>query len=476
VSVDETMKSRLNWNALLAEKRLRELLGGSKSTKVAGDSRSEYERDRDRTVYSSPIRRLSGKTQVFPLDPSDFIRTRLMHSVEVSTVAEGLTTQAFRQVVKKNREKLSRGQLAAISKIAETCGLLHDLGNPPFGHAGELAIASWFKCTKKGRKAIEDLDAPKRQKAQDFLKFEGNAQTLRIVTNTHLLSHSYGLNLTCATISAVRKYLAPSHKANKDSKWHEMKKPGYFVSEEKLLEKVSKLTGTESYRHPITFLVEAADDIVYSVVDLEDSVKKGLLRSEDLIGELKKRCEGSSVLKEAFESTDKQMENAPEALESSDRPQAFRVNAISAMVRAVVEVFDKRYDEIMNGNYHAELIYDEDCKAKSFVTACKELLRDRVFCNNEVLRLEVRGRRVIHDLMDLFWEGAQTYIRDRKTHTKTYGGKLYLLISENYRELFERRLKAREDQVYCAAQLVTDYIAGMTDGFACKLHQDLMNG
>ena len=106
------MKSRLNWNALLAEKRLRELLGGSKSTKVAGDSRSEYERDRDRTVYSSPIRRLSGKTQVFPLDPSDFIRTRLMHSVEVSTVAEGLTTQAFRQVVKKNREKLSRGQLA----------------------------------------------------------------------------------------------------------------------------------------------------------------------------------------------------------------------------------------------------------------------------------------------------------------------------------------------------------------------------
>jgi dGTPase len=475
VSVYETMKSRLKWDTLLAEKRLRELLGGSKSTKVAGESRSEYERDRDRTVYSSPVRRLIRKTQVFPLDPSDFIRTRLMHSVEVSTVAEGLTTQAVRDVI-KNREKLSQEQLEAISKVAETCGLLHDLGNPPFGHAGELAIASWFECTENGRKTIADLGGAKRQKAQDFLKFEGNAQTLRIVTNTHLLSHSYGLNLTCAAISAVRKYVAPSHKADKDSKWHEMKKPGYFVSEEKLLEKVSKLTGTEGCRHPITFLVEAADDIVYSVVDLEDSVKKGLLRSGDLIEELMQRCGGSSVLKETLERTDKQMENAPKTLEPSEYPQAFRVNAISAMVRAVVEVFDRHYDEIMNGSYHDELIYDKDCRASSFVNACKELLRDRVFCNDEVLRLELRGRQVIHDLMKLFWEGAETYLNDRKTHTKTYGGKLYLLISGNYRELFEQRLKAGEDQVYCAVQLVTDYIAGMTDGFACKLHQDLMNG
>ena len=119
MSVNENMKSRLDWNALLAEQRLRELLGGSKSTKVARESRTEYERDRDRTVYSSPIRRLIRKTQVFPLDPSDFIRTRLMHSVEVSTsTSEGLTSQSVRDVIKK-KEELSTEQLDAIAKIAE---------------------------------------------------------------------------------------------------------------------------------------------------------------------------------------------------------------------------------------------------------------------------------------------------------------------------------------------------------------------
>jgi dGTPase len=153
------MKRRLNWDALLLDRRLRELLGGSTSTKVSGESRSEYERDRDRTVYSSPIRRLIRKTQVFPLDANDLIRTRLMHSVEVSTVAEGLTTQAVRDVIKK-KEKLSAEQLEAISKIAETCGLLHDLGNPPFGHAGELAIASWFECTEAGRGIFLTSAAP----------------------------------------------------------------------------------------------------------------------------------------------------------------------------------------------------------------------------------------------------------------------------------------------------------------------------
>jgi dGTPase len=469
------MGNRLKWDALLAEQRLRELLGGSKSTKVARESRTEYERDRDRTVYSSPIRRLIRKTQVFPLDPSDFIRTRLMHSVEVSTVAEGLASQSARDVIKK-KEKLSTEQLDAIGKIAETCGLLHDLGNPPFGHAGELAIASWFESTEPGTKIINDLGGANRQKAQDFLKFEGNAQGLRIVTNTHLLAHSHGLNLTCATISGLRKYLASSDKADKKSKLHEMTKPGYFESEEKLLKEVSKSTGTDGCRHPITFLVEAADDIVYSVVDLEDAVKKGLLRSGDMIQELNERCGSSSVLKETIERTKEQMKNAPKILEHSDYPQAFRVNSISEMVRAVVEIFDRRYEEIMNGTYHGELIYDKDCRGGSFVTACKDLLRDRVFRNDEVLRLEVRGRQVIHDLMKLFWEGAQSYLKDQETHTKTYGGKLYLLISANYRELFEQRLKAGEDEIYCAVQLVTDYVAGMTDGFACKLHQDLMNG
>ncbi len=470
------MRSTTNpWANLLTDKRIREVLSGVKSTKVAGESRSEYERDRDRTVYSSPVRRLIRKTQVFPLDPNDLVRARLVHSLEVAAVAEGLASQVARDVISK-RESLTHAQCSAIAKIAETCGLLHDTGNPPFGHAGELAIASWFESTIGGKNAVRDLGGTTSQMAQDFLKFEGNAQTLRIATNSYLLGHSNGLNLTCATTSALRKYLGPSHQANIKSKRHELKKPGFFLSEAQILASVDKVTGTKGHRHPITYLVEAADDIAYSVIDLEDAVKKGLLGPKEIVEELSVRCKGSRVLKEALKGTDTQLKNAPKALEHSDFPQAFRVNAISAMVRAVVETFRLQYERIIEGAYHGELLYDEECDAAVFVDACKALLRDRVFNNSEVLRLEVRGRQVIHDLMNLFWEGAKDYLEKRKTHTKTYGGKLYLLISDNYREVFQQRLLKGDHAVYAALQLVTDYVSGMTDGFACNIHQELMNG
>jgi dGTPase len=464
----------MSWKNLLDNTRLRALLLGRPSHKVSGESRTEYERDRDRTVYSSPLRRLIRKTQVFPLDPNDLVRTRLVHSLEVSTVAEGLASQVVRDVISK-REKLNEEQYRAIPKIAETCGLLHDIGNPPFGHAGELAISSWFKVSPTGSDLISKLSGTS-QAAADFLHFEGNAQTLRIVTNTHLLAHDQGLNLTCATVAALRKYLAPSHKAASDSPSHEMTKPGFFVSEAKIFKKVSELTSTTDRRHPLTYLVEAADDIVYSVVDLEDAMKKDLLSWEFVREDLQRRCPRSLVLVEALRGTDKQMEDCPAALRAADYPQAFRVNAISAMVRAVVQIFNARYREIMKGMYHRELIYDPDCEAATFVQACKDLLREKVFCEAEVLRLEVRGREVIHRLMDLGWEGVATYLEQQKTHTKTYGGKLYLLISESYRHLFEKRVAAGENKIYCGLQLVTDYISGMTDGYACRLHKDLMNG
>jgi dGTPase len=468
----------MSWDALLEKTRVRELLAGQKSYTVSGESRTEYERDRDRSVYSSPIRRLMGKTQVFPLDPNDLVRTRLVHSLEVSTVAEGLAAQATRDVISK-KEKLSDEQQSAISKIAETCGLLHDIGNPPFGHAGELAIASWFTDRPEGKNQIKKLGGATSQAALDFLLFEGNAQTLRILTNTRLLAHDHGLNLTCATASAVRKYLAPSHEADLGSPIHEKTKPGFFLSEADILDRIADRTSTKKRRHPVTYLVEAADDIVYSVVDIEDGIKKGLLRWPMVLEYLMAHCGNSAVFQEALKGADRQMKNVPSAsgLRASEYPQAFRVNAISAMVRAVVDIFGVRYKEIMKGDYHEELVSDDDCAAASFVKACKNLLRETVFRYHDVLRVEVRGRRVIHDLMDLFWEGVSTFLKDGKTQTRTYGGKLYLLISENYRHLFEQRLSGGlEDANYCGVQLVTDYISGMTDAFACRIHTDLVNG
>jgi dGTPase len=185
----------MSWIHLLDETRIRKALDGKESVRANADARTEFERDRDRTVYSNPVRRLIGKTQVFPLDPNDHVRTRLVHSLEVSTVAEGLASQAVRTVILPREDSLRDDQARAISKIAETCGLLHDLGNPPFGHAGELAIQSWFgeklKLDANNEKETERfffaLDGPESQKSQDFRRFEGNAQTMRILTNTHLL-------------------------------------------------------------------------------------------------------------------------------------------------------------------------------------------------------------------------------------------------------------------------------------------------
>jgi dGTPase len=401
-----------------------------------------------------------------------------VHSLEVSTVAEGLAAQVTRDVIAK-KESLDDAQQRAISKIAETCGLLHDVGNPPFGHAGELAIASWFTEREAGRNQIKKLGGEKAQGALDFLLFEGNAQTFRILTNTRLLAHDHGLNLTCATATAVRKYLAASTEADRKSQAHEYTKPGFFLSEADIVGKICMRTSTEARRHPIAYLVEAADDIVYCVVDIEDALKKRLLTWPRVLKYLQDRCSSSPVFKEVLDGANRQMIHVNEESElwPSEYPQAFRVNAISAMVRAVVNVFDLRYEEIMLGDYHNELVRDEDCAASSFVEACKDLLRETVFRSQGVLRLEVRGRKVIHELMDLFWEGVSDYLKERKRQTRSYGGKLYLLISENYRHLFEQRLVVgKEDETYSGLQLVTDYISGMTDAYACRLHTDLMNG
>lgn len=470
--------NRMSWDQLLDKTRIRKAIEGKDSVKAATEARSEFERDRDRTIYSNPVRRLIGKTQVFPMDPNDLVRTRLVHSLEVSTVAEGLASQIVREVISKREASLEEEQRQAISKIAETCGLVHDLGNPPFGHAGELAIASWFEGKRKSNEAeqfFSPLGGPNSQKAQDFLHFEGNAQTMRILTNTHLLGHDYGLNLTCATTAAARKYLASSLNANKEGIDHAYAKPGYFFSEDEIVNLVSERTGTEGRRHPITFLVEAADDVVYSVVDIEDGVKKRILTWRQVRESLDARCGESSLYVRAIKRTEDQLASAYTS--DSAYAQAFRVNAISELVLAAVQLFGDRYDEIMEGIYVAELTRDPGYEGAALVKACKDLLRDTVFRQEDVLRLEVRGRRVLHDLMELFWEGVSEFVVKGPVGTSSYAGKLYLLIAESHRAVFEKRLAATTgDGVYLGLQLVTDYVSGMTDGYACRLHEDLVNG
>jgi dGTPase len=219
---------------------------------------------------------------------------------------------------------------------------------------------------------------------------------------------------------------------------------------------------------------------VYSVVDLEDGIKRKILRWEQVIAELRKLCGDCGPFQRAMNRADMQVSSS--GLSGTAREEAmaqsFRITAISEIAIAAKEMFLKKYEKIMLGEYDGELLADEECEAKPLVKSCKSILKNSLYNYPEILKLEVRGRHVIHELMDLFWEAAKNADpNSAPPSVKDYPGKLYHLISDNYRLVFEKRLlSGNEHPTYCRLQLVTDYIAGMTDPFACRLHRDLTCG
>jgi len=383
-----------------------------------------------------------------------------------------------RDVVSKHEKTLSESDLRAIPLVAATCGLVHDIGNPPFGHAGELAIKTWFTERFNNDEAfLSSLGGQKSQMVQDFFTFEGNAQGIRTVSNTFLLVDPYGLNFTAGTLSAALKYTAPSDQM--DQRRHETSKPGFFTSESEIVAKVREVTGTPDCRHPVAYLVEAADDIVYCSVDLEDGIRRGTLAWEAVQRALLNESGRADIVKEALRQAHEHVKPARlRGKEQADAlAQAFRIAAISLMVIAARKTFRRRYDAIMDGGYHKELLMDPTCEAKPLIEASKSILRSGLYRHSDVLRLEVRGRRVIHELLSLFWEAVSSYEKGKSSTPKTYGGKLYLLLSPNYRRIFEKRVrKGKENELYCRLQLITDQVSGMTDTYSCRLHKDLTNG
>ncbi len=486
---------KMKWNELLSPRRVRDFF--ETSGKRKGDHRSEFERDYDRAIFCTPVRRLHDKTQVFPLEPNDSVRTRLTHSLEVSTVARDMARAIGRWL--EDKREIDEDQERHIETIAATCGLIHDLGNPPFGHAGEESIREWFKAKGDGF-----CDCSEQLK-NDFLLFEGNAQTLRLVSKLQVLADLYGLNFTCATMSALRKYVVASDGI--DKRIHEKKKTGHFASEELLVDLIRHETQTGDARNPITFIVEAADDIVYSAVDLEDGIKKGVVSWKILKDELRREFNAAkskmeekkhvdedmaAALENCFTNATKMLEKKPPGVgfpgSSSDEAmaQAFRVYAIGLSVEAAIDTFENRYDEIMAGRYHGELF--EDSSAVLLIKSCKKVGERHVYSAKQNLKLEIMGRRIIHDLMDVFWEGVSM-----SENGGRFPGKIYSLISENYRTVFDYSQKptkvlpeyddvlkmTRNKQLpknYSCIQLMTDYICGMTDTFASTLHKRLTNG
>jgi dGTPase len=462
----------LTWDRLLDTTRVRMLMTERGSVRSDADARGELERDYGRVIFSTPVRRLQDKAQVFPMEPHDAVRTRLTHSLEVSSVARGIGSAVGKWL---DEQKVTAEAIRpAVETIAATCGILHDLGNPPFGHAGEDAIQTWFAeraaDDKDFAKMLDDLGHKNPQFPQDFRRFEGNAQTIRLISKLQIFADFHGLNLTCATLSAASKYIAPSHMTTKAK--HEWRKPGYFASENELVKRVRERTGTGEARHPIAYLVEAADDTVYAFVDLEDGVKKKVVLWNEVASYLENATRDKpEAFTRAKGYAERALAEAP--MTPMEREEAlasgFRTFAIAECVKATIDVFTLRYDAIMREEYHGELLFDDASAVKALVSGAKNFGRERVYVSADTLRIEVLGRNVIHSLMDHFWEATK--------EGGGFAGRLYKLISPNYRRVYEHN---REEHVlpddYLRLQLATDQVAGMTDTFASNLHRQLTNG
>jgi len=437
------------------------------------DHRAEFERDFDRSIFSTPVKRLQDKAQVFPLDPHDAVRTRLTHSLEVSAVARGLAISVGKWLL--NKKDIKPGTERQIEAIAGTCGIIHDLGNPPFGHVGEEAIREWFE-KRIGIETLRKQFAGDEQRVQDLMKFEGNSQTLRLVSKLQILADFNGLNLTFGTLSTARKYIARADEADKQHVDHGKSKPGFFASENKLIERVEQETGTAGVRNPITYLVEAADDMVYRVADIEDGIKKGIVTWKQIDDALRGTDVDDKSAKAVFDMKDRILKPAvTKDLPDDVHGAAFRTAAIGVLVPDAVDTFKKHYDDIMMGKYTGELVLGGN--HQSLIRLFKKLGHTVIYCTPPNLKLELMGRKIIQDLMDLFWDGA-SYLPTKGTiKTDSYKGRIAALFSRNYRDVFRNSVETQPEvpELYHRYQLVTDYVCGMTDTFARRLHRELTN-
>lgn len=446
----------LDWNILLNHSRRKELAGPSSSMGTAG-SRTEIERDYDRILFATPTRRLADKTQVFPMEEHDSVRTRLTHSHEVSNLARSIGVRlAFdypEQVFGPQHERLHVKR--NVPSLLAAVGLAHDLGNPPFGHQGEVAIQQWFRQVFKE----QEIEA-------DFLEFDGNAQTFRLLTRLQVLNDQFGLNLTVATLAALIKYPSTFGSGEK----YGFKKHGVFNSEVEIITEVWEHTGLQAgIRHPLAYVMEACDDIAYSIIDAEDTVKKGYASFYDLMDFLESAAADDEVIKEVVgvaRNKNKEFKDAKlSSRELNDiSMQMFRVKAIAKMVEAATNTFVVNVKNMMSGTLAPgfELIKNSECS--NLCQAVKTFDRTHGFQNMDVLRLELEGNNYIKSMMNYIWRAIDAEGDENKPFERYVFG----AISENYRRVYQDTRKTRYDK----SQLLCDVISGMTESYLIKKHDE----
>lgn len=465
----------MTWDKLLCSRRSREFVSSN-----AEDVRSEFRKDYHRIIGSPSFRRLQDKTQVYPLNRGDFVRTRLTHSLEVSSFAGSLGDTVFRRLIRENVPGVDHTVRESCCDILECAGLVHDIGNPPFGHFGEFTIRQWFgenfpKLYFKGQPVTELLT---KQMTEDFLNLEGNAQALRVLTKLHvLIDLGNGMNLTYALLNTIIKYPVSSIGINKSSGNIKDKKMGYFTSEQHIFEDVVRSTGAVGCRYPLTFLLESADDIAYKTADIEDAAVKKLISFSELLAELespvfREKCE-SEEERRALEKAAADLRHCLDSAKKRELPlaekkavQRWTVNMQSALIYAASDAFADNYEAIMAGEFKRELLAASPMRVVS--EALSDVAYRYAFQSSGLLKIELSADAMINLLLDKITGAALRFGTDRQ---RTTDANLMSLLSEEFRGICRKSSEGKSDaeQAYNRLLLATDCVCSMTDGYAREL-------
>ena len=437
----------MHWDRLLTNKRL----GQEHRHSTRHDARTEFKRDYDRLIFSAPFRRLQNKTQVFPLPGSVFVHNRLTHSLEVASVGMSLGTDVGRTLAERDHTLEAAG-IREIGQIVAAAGLAHDMGNPPFGHSGEKAMQTFF--TEGPGQEVKTMVSETFW--SDITHFEGNANAFRLLTHRFCGRRQGGFVMTYPTLAAIVKYPYSSLLAGKKGKF------GFFESEREVFERIAGDMGMERLsppgqparyaRHPLVLLVEAADDICYEIMDIEDALKLRILSYE----------ETSRLLLGFFdEGEQKEIHRriANEGLtDDNERVVYMRSCAIGRLEAECVRVFIESQDEILAGTFEGSLISHTSDDMKRAYNDCMDISQSRIYRSKPVLDVELSGYHIMHTLMEKMVDAA--------LHPDRYYSKQLMERVSNQYDVWSPSLETR-------IMAVIDYISGMTDVYALDAYQKI---
>lgn len=433
----------MQWERLLTTKRY-----GHAEITQDEIGRSHFHKDQDRIIFSSAFRRLGRKTQVHPMSLNDHIHTRLTHSIEVGSLGRSLGIRVGEQI---QQDLPSWASSYDIGMIVQSACLAHDIGNPPFGHAGEYAIRDWFKRQQHSELLANLID----EQRLDLMTFEGNAQGFRVVTRIENNLFDGGLRLTYPTLGALLKYPWSAAFAGKKGKF------SAYQTELEILNKLGKELGLIELekdrwcRHPLTYLMEAADDICYAILDLEDAIELNILSFEEIKPILQQLCGDSSFEDDIFQSQ----------ASARRKISALRGKAMENMVDSTVRAYLENQPLIMRGEYTSELLADGDPGVRDGLKAAKTLARERVFPDTRKTELEVGAYSTLGVLLEAFCHAVYD-----NHHLKGQG---LSYRSERIISLMGIHAPDADLPLYHAYMRALDFISGMTDNYATYLARQI---